>query len=199
VPLDLTTTTALLDGLRDRANTTVWGAFFERYQPLLVGLARRLGLGAEDAADVAQETLLAFTSGVREGRYDRDRGRLRAFVLGIARHKIGDVRQARGARGAVRGESQLQELPGDDELAAMWDAECERVILRKAMAELRSGTELDAKTVELFEDLVVGRAAPAAVAAARGVNVESVYKAKQRCLPRVQEIVVRLRAAFEVA
>ena len=55
-----TTTTAMLEGLRDPGNETVWRDFDERYRPVLIGFAQRLGLTAADAEDAAQETLLAF-------------------------------------------------------------------------------------------------------------------------------------------
>src|SRR5262245_26130520 len=42
------TTTALLEGLEDAANAPAWQAFDQRYRPLLIGLARRLGLTDDD-------------------------------------------------------------------------------------------------------------------------------------------------------
>ena len=80
------TTTQLLEGLADPANQAVWQVFDARYRPVLLAFARRLDLSAEDAADVAQEALTRFMTALREGRFDRDRGRLRSWMVGIARH-----------------------------------------------------------------------------------------------------------------
>ena len=89
------TTTALLEGLRDSENAILWEAFDRRYRPILVGFARNLGLDEVDAADVAQETLSRFVQEYREGRYDRSRGRLGAWLVGIARYRILDLRRKR--------------------------------------------------------------------------------------------------------
>ena len=76
-----TTNTSLLAGLRDRSNDACWSEFFGRYQPLLVGFGHKLGLSETDAQDAAQETLMAFVSTYREGGYDRQKGRLRTWLM----------------------------------------------------------------------------------------------------------------------
>ena len=80
--LDITrTTTVLLEGLHDASNDAVWGEFDRRYRPVVFGFARRLGLDDADAADVAQETLTRFLEEYRRGVYDRERGRLRSWLV----------------------------------------------------------------------------------------------------------------------
>jgi len=39
------TTTKLLEELKDEANADAWNEFDTRYRPILIGFARRLGLG----------------------------------------------------------------------------------------------------------------------------------------------------------
>jgi len=80
------TTTRLLDALRDKSNEPIWGQFDARYRPVLAGLARRLGLRDTDADEVAQQSLVEFMCAYREGRYDRSKGRLSSWLLGIAHH-----------------------------------------------------------------------------------------------------------------
>ena len=101
------TTTALLDDLADPANEAVWHDFDARYRPVLVGFGRRLGLGAEDAADAAQDALARFVRSYREGRYDRGRGRLSSWIIGIARNCIVDQMRTRAARHEERGISAM--------------------------------------------------------------------------------------------
>ena len=86
------TTTALLEALLDPADDEVWQDFDRRYRPILIAFAQRLGLPDEDAA---QDTLTRFVRSYREGKYDRDRGRLRSWIIGIARHCIYDIHQHR--------------------------------------------------------------------------------------------------------
>jgi len=71
------TTTRLLEGLCDPEDEALWCEFDAQYRPILVGFARRLGLNVEDAADLAQETLVRFVEAYRAGRYDRGKARLR--------------------------------------------------------------------------------------------------------------------------
>jgi RNA polymerase sigma-70 factor, ECF subfamily len=99
------TTSTLLRGLLASRDDRAWCEVDERYRPIVLRLAERCGLDADDAADVAQETLTQFFEDYRAGKYDRQRGRLRAWLTGIARHRIADARRRRGARGEERGDS----------------------------------------------------------------------------------------------
>ena len=83
--MQVTTTTVLLDGLYDPANSVVWRQFDQRYRPIIIGFARRLGLTDDDAADIAQETLVRFVKEYRAGKYDRTRGRLRTWIIAMVR------------------------------------------------------------------------------------------------------------------
>ena len=69
------TSTSLLVGLRDLRNEQVWQDFSNRYSPVLVNFGRRLGLSEQDAEDAAQETLISFSNGYRDGLYDPAKGR----------------------------------------------------------------------------------------------------------------------------
>ena len=80
------TATAMLEDLRDPGNQTVWQEFDTRYRPILIGFARKLGLSNEDSADAAQDALIQFVRSYRAGKYERQRGRLSSWVIGIARN-----------------------------------------------------------------------------------------------------------------
>lgn len=192
------TTTALLEGLFDPENSAIWEEFHARYQPIILGVARRVGLSEQDAADVSQETLIKFLQEYRAGKYDRSRGRLRSWIIGIARFRIADLYRARARHREWRGESAIEVLPDDDHLGKIWDEECRREILRQGMKELRESTKVDARTIRLFERLSFEQATPAEVAAESGVSIDSVYKARQRCLAQLRTILARLNEAYEV-
>ena len=192
------TTTALLVGLHDPADEAVWSEFHRRYRPIVTGFAQRLGLDTNDAEDVAQEALLRFLRRYRAGDYDPERGRLRSWLIGITRNCVAQNVERLARRREWRGESGFAELHGEDELAGLWDEECRRSILRRAMQELRSTTGLAESSITYFERLVFDQLPPAAVAEAHGVSIDAVHKAKQRCMQRVKEIVLRLNAEYEV-
>jgi RNA polymerase sigma-70 factor (ECF subfamily) len=192
------TTTALLEALLDPADDEVWHDFDRRYRPILIAFARRLGLPDEDAADAAQDTLARFVRSYRDGKYDRDRGRLRSWIIGIARHCVYDIHQHR-ATNPKRGLSAISELPDESTLNAMWDEECEQEILRQGISELRQQTKTDEGTIRAFEMLAFDGRKPAEIAEALSMSLNDVYLAKHRCLKRLREIISQLEHLYEVA
>lgn len=192
------TTTALLEALLDPADDETWRDFDRRYRPILVAFGRRLGLPDEDAADAAQDTLARFVRSFRDGKYDRRRGRLRSWIIGIARHCVYDIHQHR-ATDPKRGLSAISELPEETTLNAMWDEECEQEILRQGMCELRSRTRTDEGTIRAFEMIAFDGRKPAEVAAELSISLNDVYLAKHRCLKRLREIISQLEQLYEVA
>ena len=163
---------------------------------MLVGFARNLGLTPEEAADVAQETLARFVEQYREGRYERERGRLGAWLVGIARYRVPDVRRAHGRR-AVRGESAMVDLDDEASLSAAWDAEEEGEDHRPgdgATPGLRSHRSEDDRGVRAF--MVHGLTAPV-VAEQLEMPVQSVYVAKSRIATRLQSLVEEVEAEFD--
>ncbi len=191
------TTTRLLEGLFDQADDEVWMEFDRRYRPIIIGLARKLGLRDEDAADVAQETLARFLKAYRAGEYDRTRGRLRSWIIGIAKYRIADVMRARANRQAWRGDSVIGELPAQEELDAIWDSQRRGTILRQAVEELRTGTKLNERTIAAFELLTFHQRAAASVAEELAMSMDDVYQAKNRVAARLRAIVERIEQLYD--
>jgi len=186
----------MLNALRDESRPEGWETFASRYWPVLAGWGMKLGLSEADAADAAQWTLMEFLKEFRAGRYERGRGRLSAFVIGIARHRILALR--RDARRPIdRDTTQPGELPDDATLTSLWDQERRRVILDQAIAELRGSPRMSPATFTAFE-LVAIRGLPAEAASRQtGLSVNEVYVAKSRCTRRLREIVDELTRAFD--
>lgn len=193
-----TTTTALLDALLNSEDEAIWTEFDGRYRPIITGFAMRLGLPPTDAADIAQETLLQFLRDYRCGKYDRSRGRLGAWVIGIARHRVYDLKRAQVRRRERRGESAIVDLPDEGRMTRIWDEECRQAILKEALAKLRETTRTDPKTIDAFVRHVIDRQPPETVARELGMSVQAVYLAKHRCLARLRTIVEELEGAYEV-
>ena len=191
------TTTAMLDDLLDPANELVWQQFDERYRPILIAFARRLDLQPEDAADAAQETLRRFALPYRDGRYERERGRLRSWLVGIARNCILDLRHQAGARPEPQSMTAIGRLPDDAQLTTIWDDERDREILRQALDALHTETKIDPRTVGAFELVAVRQRPPSAVAAELNMSLNDIYLAKHRCLRRLRVLVDELTTAFE--
>jgi RNA polymerase sigma factor (sigma-70 family) len=195
--IDLTrTTSALLNSLRDPANEAAWNELDGRYRPILFNLARRAGLADADAADAAQETLAEFFGAYRDGKYDRSRGRLRQYMLGIARRRVADVRRAR-ARPAAQLDGEALADEDDAGWEAAWEAEKRADLLRKAIDELRASERLNATTLAAFEMAGLRHVPVAEVARSLSITEQEVYLAKSRCLQRVRTLIERLQAAYD--
>lgn len=187
------TTTRLLDALRDRGAGTVWSAFDARYRPIIIGLARSAGLTEEDAADAAQQTLAEFARDYSAGKYQRGKGRLRSWLMGIAHHRITDVHRARRA---ARGESAFADVPDEARLTVVWETEQRRRILEEALTRLRAESKTAPHTMKAFELAALRGMPPDAVARECGVSVEEVYVAKNRVTARLRGIVEEITSAY---
>lgn len=194
------TTTRLLDALHERDNQPAWAQIDSRYRPVIAGMARRIGLSDADADETAQRTLAEFVRVYREGRYERSKGRLSSWILGIAHRTALRVRRD-GRRALAADVDQLAEVPDegtdDSALRNIWTDERDRTILARAFDLLREDDALDPRTIQAFE-LVAMRGVPAAEAASQcQMSVDQVYVAKTRMTKRLRRLVEELTAAFE--
>ncbi|MDP1661995.1 MAG: sigma-70 family RNA polymerase sigma factor [Phycisphaerales bacterium] len=201
--LSTRTTTRLLDALKDHSNEPAWGQMDARYRPVVAGLARRLGATSAEAEEVAQQTLAEFVQAYRLGRYDRGKGRLSSWILGIARNTtLGLVRKRRregvgGLGGDVAGDASIVDAADEATLRRVWTDERDRVILLRALGTLRDESAIDDRTLTAFE-LVALRGVPAAeVAAQCGMSVDQVYVARSRVTKSLRAKVQQMTDAFE--
>ena len=195
-----TTSTTLLEGLRRSDNHAVWLGFVGRYRPLIVRFARRAGLEAEDAEDAAQQSLLAFTNAYRRGSYDRDRGRLRVWLYGIASNTVRDAIRRHYRRAETRMPGQPDQtdffaaLPDDDRLPELWEQEWQKAVLQQCLAEIKQ--VFDVRTVAAFE-LFAREGWPARrVAEHLGMSCNAVFLAKHKILKRIRELLPRMDAIW---
>lgn len=204
----MTTTTELLESLKDAGNAAIWTQFDARYRPVLIGFARHLGLNHEDAADIAQQALLEFIRDYRAGRYERGKGRLSSWLISIARHRTIDLQRSMGRRRAVGGESVIDQLPAHEEtshptlqdpgtLSAIWESERRQAILAAALEHLRKNTKTNEKTLQAFELVAVRGVPPEAVARECGMSVDEVYVAKNRVTKQLRTVVDEMTRAYD--
>jgi RNA polymerase sigma factor (sigma-70 family) len=193
------TTTQLLAALHEGSNESVWLEFDRRFRPIVYGLARRLDLDEDRAADVAQQTMTEFLRDYRAGRYDRAKGRLRSWILGIARHRALDALRDRARHRGWRGESAIAAVPGPNAVERIWDEESDRIMFQQAMQSLREATRTEPRTLHVFERVALDAVPPRVVAEEFDLAVDEVYRIKNRVTKRLRAIVAELRAAWEVA
>lgn len=193
--MEWVTTSTILERLRGFEDQTLWERFCARFRKPLVRFAQRLGLSDEESDDAAQEVLLVFAAALRDGRYDRSKGRLNQWLFGIA------YRQITGLRRKRRREKQKQQDAGGrdsfwgnvpDERAAYeaWDAEWERAALDLCLRQVR--VEVADNTYRAFELVMRQGRTPDEAAAELKMSREAVYVAKHRVLKRLNELMGEL-------
>ncbi|MFN7021591.1 MAG: RNA polymerase sigma factor [Phycisphaerales bacterium] len=190
-----TTTTQLLNDLRDSANRQAWTLFDQRYRPIIQAVALRLGLRGEDAADVAQQTITDFIKDYQRGQYDRGKGRLRDWLRGIARNRAVDVIRAESRRRARPAGDAVEHAPDDSRVSEIWEQEERAAIIEAAMRELRAG-ETSESVIKAFELAFLRKMPAEQVAAECGMSVDSVHQSRTRVIKRLNAIVQRLSAAY---
>lgn len=192
------TTTLLLERLHDSQDGEAWRLFDERFRGVLISTGLRLGLCAQDAEDAAQETMLQALREYQAGKYDRSRGRLSSWIVGIARHRVMDVQRARLRRGGLRAElddragaAALMEL----DVAEAFDRSLERHIFDEAWRVLKTESKSDPGTIDAFELTSLRGVSIAHAAEMTGLSVDQVYVARNRVAKRLQQLVERIDRA----
>lgn len=199
IALTTKTSTYLLDALRDPQNHSAWLRFDERYRPLVVHYACRLGLRPEDAEDAAQQTLLAFNTAYQRGQYDRAKGRLRHWLFGIAHNEIHSVLRRlpnREKQIVDQGDcdSFFDALRDEDQLERIWEEEWRRAVLQECLAHARRTFE--PRTLAAFE-LYAWKGWPAPrVAEHLGISENAVFLAKHKILKSIRQLLPMMEEAW---
>ncbi|MCP3915378.1 MAG: sigma-70 family RNA polymerase sigma factor [bacterium] len=192
------TTTALLENLFEREDAHAWEEYHRRLRPILIRSAHRMGFSGDDAADVAQETLMRVVAAGRRGDYERGKGRLQAWIQTILRNiAIDRLRKMEPARNA-RGESILDQLPTPEETEKIWREEVRMRIHSEALRLLRSRGSMHDTTLRAFEMIALEGRDVREVADELGLEPNAVYIAKHRCLTRLTEHVDELTELYEL-
>ena len=179
---DWKTSTRLLHDLTD-ADPAAWEAFSGRFRAVLARRARRRGLSAEAAEDVCQEVLSALFAGLRAGRFQAQRGSLRAFLFGIAARQINRA-AARGTAGArtTVWAALSDPTPRPDPVEQAERAERLARCLRQVESEIHASTwQAFAMTALEARDIRES-------AAALGLTQNAVCIARHRVLKRLREL-----------
>ncbi len=181
----------LLEAIARSTGEDAWRRFYGRCEPVLLAVIRRAGFAEQDASDVFQEVMAACLESLREGRYDPAKGRLRAWVQGIAANKIHEARRRK-----LRAEVQVID-PSDatgflaavaDEVSwpDVFEEEWERSVLAECMAVVRG--QVDGPTFRAFELYALEEWPAEKVAENLGLTANAVYIAKSRVLSRLRRI-----------
>lgn len=182
--------TILVNHLRDGGNESAWRQFSARYEPMLLAVVRRADLQEPDAADVVQETLVDFLRDFQSGKYDPQKGRIRAWLRGIAVNRVKRV-WGRAAKREVQvvdptgATGYLNRIPDDKTLTDIFDEEWHRAVMATCMDEVRR--QVDDQTFQAFELFAMKDWPAEKVAEHLGVTRNVVYISKNRVLTRMRQ------------
>ena len=185
-----TTRLSLLVRLRSPRDERAWDEFAAIYGPLVERLARRRGLQAADAADLAQEVFQAVASAIDRWDPDPEKGSFRAWLFRIARNLTVNflVKRRRHPPGAADSDvAQLLDAAPAPEDASVFELEYRRQLFLWAAERVR-GEFREVVWSAFWMTGVEGR--PAAEAAeALGTTVGTVYFYKSRVMARLRHAV----------
>jgi RNA polymerase sigma-70 factor (ECF subfamily) len=188
-----TTSSSLSSSLLTRLQRRDGDAFqrpVELYGPVVYGWCRQRGLQPADLADLGQEVFAAVSQRIADFRRDRPGDSFRAWLWGIARHKLFDHWRGRQRRPVAMGGSdaqvQLAQVAEDDVSASEETAAGDtRTLLHRALELVR--LDFEDRTWQAFWRIAVEGQAVADVARDLGMSRNAVYIARSRILQRLHQ------------
>lgn len=189
----------MLEGLADARDERAWRRFYDRFTPMLLSYAKRVGLSDADAQDVVAETLTTFLQAYRAGRYERERARLKSWLGGIIHNKILKLhaRRTTASLDVVQPEDRGQpmEPAATEDQDEAFEREWQLDRLNAALNILRR--ESDPNTYQAFDLYALKDWPVAKVASFLNMTPNAVYISKTRTLKRLRQIVQQLVAEEE--
>lgn len=166
---------------------------------MLHAFARRSGLSEDEARDAVQESLIAVFTTFREMAtpFDRSKGSFKAWLRGIARHKVQTLLRQRARRESPGAPAALGGLrsAAADEPDVVFETEWRRSLLARALE--RVARESDPAVFQAFELYALHDEPPQRVAELLGISRNAVYISKTRVLQRLRRVLDELLAAEE--
>jgi RNA polymerase sigma-70 factor, ECF subfamily len=179
------TSISLLQRLRrPEEQEASWKRFVQLYTPLLFHWARKLGLSAEDAADLVQDVLMLLMQKLPEFEYDASRS-FRGWLRTVTLNKWRDIRRLRRVATTAAETENLPNVADADAVALFEEAEYQQYVVKQAL-ELMQAEFQPATWKACWEYMIVGKPAEM-VAKEQGLTVNAVYLAKSRVLGRLRE------------
>ena len=178
------TSTTLLRRL-ERSDDEAWAELVTRFRDPILRWGGERGLEDAKAQDLAQEALMTLVTQLREGRYERGKGRLGAWLFGIVKMThLGSLSRKRPASFSELGENEQEpDLPVEDE---GWERSWRRQLF--ALCLDRAKEEFSAEHVEAFVLTTLHELSANEAAERLGLSRNAVFVAKHRVVKRLREL-----------
>ena len=165
-----------------------WQRLVKLYTPLVHHWCRQAGIADDDRADVVQEVFAAVSSSLPGFRPDREGTSFRAWMRGIAAHKLHDhLRNRREqADGGTTAHLRMLQVPAPSEEVDLSETPDDiTAVYHRALKLVK--TEFEERTWTAFWRVAIDNHTPAEVAAELGVTPTAVRQAKSRILRRLKQ------------
>jgi RNA polymerase sigma-70 factor, ECF subfamily len=181
------TRASLIVRLQADDDQAAWTEFVEIYRPVIFRLARRKGLQAADADDLAQQVLAAVAGAVSRWQPDADRGRFRTWLNRIAHNRIINALTRRAPDQAAGGTTEFLagQAAEDGPDSALLQNEYRREVFQWAARQVRG--EFHADTWQAFWQTAVEDRPITDVAVELGKHTGAIYTARGRVMKRLRE------------
>jgi RNA polymerase sigma-70 factor (ECF subfamily) len=179
------TSASLLQRLKEPDPQPAWERLVDLYTPLIYLWACRMGLQAQDAADLVQEVLLTLVEKLPEFTLDPNKS-FRAWLKTVTLNRWRDLRRRRQvALPGGGGGTPVEELAAPDAATVLFEAEYHQYLVGRAVDLMQ--TDFQPSTWKACWAVVVEGKPAAAVAAELNLTVEAVYAARSRVLRRLRQ------------
>jgi RNA polymerase sigma-70 factor (ECF subfamily) len=189
------TSLSLLAGARLR-DAEAWRRLVRIYSPLVRYWCRRAGVPPQGLDDLVQETFAAVLRGLPTFELRAAGGSFRGWLRTIVGRKLIDAHRTREGSPPAAGGTEANVRLGRvaDPLSQPADEESRAIetglVFRAAVELIRN--EFESVTADAFWRTTIDDETPTDVAAALGITVNAVYKAKSRVLRRLREVLAGL-------
>ncbi len=184
---DGSTSTSLLHRALAR-EPDAWGRIVNLYSPLVRHWCRQAGVGDQDIPDVSQDVFAAVSSSLGSFRTDRPGTTFRAWMRGVARHKLQEHMRHRGepAIGGTTARKRIEQVAARSDGVELSESPDDLASLcQRALGLVRH--EFEDRTWRAFWRVTVEGHTTADVAAEMGITPSAIRQAKSRVLRRLKE------------
>ena len=189
---------SLILRVRDPNDADAWNQFATLYRPVILRLARRKGIQAADAEDLAQQVLLSVAGAIERWQPDQQRARFRTWLQTIVRNAILNAVQRRSPDQAAGGDSDSERFEIDqntrtDDEETLRD-EYRRELFQQAAQQIHA--EFAKDTWDSFWKTAVQGIDIDSLSSQTGRTRGSIYASRSRIMKRLREAIEELEQQY---
>jgi RNA polymerase sigma factor (sigma-70 family) len=189
---------SLILRVRDPNDADAWNQFATLYRPVILRLARRKGIQAADAEDLAQQVLLSVAGAIERWQPDQQRARFRTWLQTIVRNAILNAVQRRSPDQAAGGDSDSERFEIDqntrkDDEETLRD-EYRRELFQQAAQRIHA--EFAEDTWDSFWKTAVQGIDIESLSSQTGRTRGSIYASRSRIMKRLREAIEELEQQY---